>query len=43
MPRAAGEMISFAAFDIHNRVQALRERLDRPTATIVSIRGNECA
>jgi hypothetical protein len=41
--RKDGEMISFAAFDIHKRVTALREGLDRPGATIVRIGGNECA
>lgn len=41
--RADGEMIAFASFDIHKRVEALRVALDRPTATIVRIGGNECA
>jgi hypothetical protein len=43
MPRAAGEMVSFAAFDIQKRVKALRDALDRPPATIIRIGGNECA
>jgi uncharacterized protein with PhoU and TrkA domain len=43
MPRAAGEMVSFAAFDINKRVTALRDGLDRPAATIVRIGGKGCA
>lgn len=43
MPYDAGEMLSFAAFDIDKRVTALRDALDRPRATIVRIAGNECA
>ena len=39
----AGEMISFASFDIDKRVTALRDTLNRPTATIVRIGGNERA
>jgi hypothetical protein len=30
-------MIAFAALDVHERVKALRDALDRPTATIVRI------
>jgi hypothetical protein len=47
--RADGEMISFAAVDIHRRVTALRDaldpplRVDRPSATIIPIGGNECS
>lgn len=41
MPRAAGEMLSFAAFDINKRVIALRNGLDRPASNIVRIGGNE--
>jgi hypothetical protein len=31
MSREDGEMISFASIDIHKRVQALRDALDRPS------------
>jgi hypothetical protein len=41
MPRAAGEMLSFAAFDINKRVIALRNAMDRPASNIVRIGGNE--
>jgi hypothetical protein len=43
MSRAAGEMLCFAALDIDKRVTALRDAMDRPTATIVRIEDNECA
>jgi hypothetical protein len=41
--RAAGERISFAAFDIDKRVKALRDGLDMPAAKVVRIGGKECA
>jgi hypothetical protein len=37
MSARIGEMIAFAALDVHERVKALRDALDRPTATIVRI------
>jgi hypothetical protein len=37
LSRAAGEMISFAAFDINKRVATLPEGLDRTAATIVRL------
>jgi hypothetical protein len=39
--RKEGEMIAFVAFEIDKRVTALRDALDRRTATVVI--GNECA
>ena len=40
--RGDGEMIAFASLDIHRRVQALRDMLNGPSATIVRIGGTEC-
>jgi hypothetical protein len=43
MSRAAGEMVCFAALDIDKRVTALRDAMNRPTATVVPIGGKGCA
>ena len=44
MPRAAGEMLSFASYDLDKRVKVLRDKLNLPTGTVLRIvGGNECA
>jgi hypothetical protein len=37
------DMLSFSIFDILRRVGELKDGLDRSTATIVRIAGNDCA
>jgi hypothetical protein len=40
MSREDGEMVAFASLDIHKRVKALQEALERPTGTVLRIVGD---
>lgn len=44
LPRAAGEMLAFASYDLDKRVEDLRNKLDLPTGAVLKVvGGRECA